>query len=71
MAGIYFWLIMFVLGDLVVYDGICGVIDFIGSNYITIKFPSCDKTQKYCTHVRMLIYSSEYKSVITPNQSEK
>lgn len=60
---------MFVLGDSVSYDGISGVIDFIGSTYITIGFPSYNNnTQKW---VKLVVYRSDYKKVITSRQSEK
>lgn len=62
---------MFVLGDYVTYDGISGVVDFIGSTYITIRFPSYAKDGGYRTDVRMLVHSSEYKKVVASRQSER
>lgn len=62
---------MFILKDLVAYEEMSGVITFIGVNYITIDISHNRKDTINNSGVNLLIYSDDYKKVITSKQSEK
>jgi hypothetical protein len=58
---------MFVEQTEVVYRGMCGIIDFVGDQYVVIKLPSKPGRNS----ARLLVYTENQKEIIIMKESEK
>ena len=58
---------MFVKNEPVVYNGMCGIISFVGSSYVVMEIPS----SKGRNSARILIFHENYKDIISNRQSTK
>jgi hypothetical protein len=58
---------MFVEKTEVVYRGMCGIIDFVGDQYVVIRLPPKPGRNS----ARLLVYKENQKEIIIMKESEK